>query len=117
MRKVPVSAEAEPRSANRRTAINGAVRRRKPSKRYPITHFRQFMFMLNTLTHFRGAIKTETVRSFMACFQNQIFGENENVRVWAEGSTRGRVELRPGRACSPAPFENTPQTELQNYRN
>jgi len=41
-------------------------------------------------------------KSPMACFQNLIFWENKNVRVCAEGSTRGRVELRPGRACSPS---------------
>ena len=44
----------------------------------------------------------------MACFQNLIMEENGSFQVRAEGSTRGRVELRPRAGAVPKPFENTP---------
>jgi hypothetical protein len=44
----------------------------------------------------------------MACFQNPIMEENGSFQVRAEGSTRGRVELRPRAGAVPKPFENTP---------
>jgi hypothetical protein len=44
----------------------------------------------------------------MACFQNLIMKENGSFQVRAEGSTRGRVELRPRAGALPKPFENTP---------
>jgi hypothetical protein len=44
----------------------------------------------------------------MACFQNLMMKENGSFQVRAEGSTRGRVELRPRAGAVPNPFENTP---------
>jgi hypothetical protein len=44
----------------------------------------------------------------MACFHNLIMEENGSFQVRAEGSTRGRVELRPRAGAVPKPFENTP---------
>jgi hypothetical protein len=44
----------------------------------------------------------------MACFQNPIMKKNGSFQVRAEGSTRGRVELRPRAGAVPNPFENTP---------
>jgi hypothetical protein len=46
--------------------------------------------------------------SIMACFQNLMMEENGSFQVRAEGSTRGRVELRPRAGAVPKPFENTP---------
>jgi hypothetical protein len=45
--------------------------------------------------------------NFMACFQNLMMKENGSFPVRAEGSTRGRVELRPRAGAVPKPFENT----------
>ena len=45
--------------------------------------------------------------STRACFQNLIMEENGSFQVRAEGSTRGRVELRPRAGAVPKPFENT----------
>jgi hypothetical protein len=44
----------------------------------------------------------------MACIQNLIMEEKGSFQVRAEGSTRGRVELRPRAGAVPKPFENTP---------
>jgi hypothetical protein len=44
----------------------------------------------------------------MAYFQNLMMEENGNFEIRAEGSTRGRVELRPRAGAVPKPFENTP---------
>ena len=52
----------------------------------------------------------------MACFQNPMMEENGSFQVRAEGSTRGRVELRPRAGAVPKPFENTPSPETaQSY--
>jgi hypothetical protein len=41
-------------------------------------------------------------------FKNLMMEENGSFQVRAEGSTRGRVELRPRAGAVPKPFENTP---------
>jgi hypothetical protein len=41
-------------------------------------------------------------------FSKSNYGRNGSFQVRAEGSTRGRVELRPRAGAVPKPFEKTP---------